>query len=186
MWPDGFPKGLHNCTFSPRIQKNTLLPTSLPTINTIPLFNFCHSDGYKIKCYFNLYSILLMFIYLWPLDLSFYWRIEGYWEGYWICDWSERLRASQVELVVKNLSANAGDIRDSGSIPRWERSPERGRGNPLQHSCLENSMDRGACPAPGVAQSWTQLKQLSMQETNSVIPLKKQKPTHKKILSVKL
>ena len=49
-------------------------------------------------------------------------------------------------------------------------------------------MDRGAWWATvhGVAQSWTQLKQLSMQETNSVIPLKKQKPTHKKILSVKL
>ena len=90
--------------------------------------------------------------------------------------------------MVKNLSANAGDIRDAGSIPRWERSPGGGHGNPLQHSCLENSMDRGAWWATvhGVAQSWTQLKQLSMQETNSVIPLKKQKPTHKKILSVKL
>ena len=86
--------------------------------------------------------------------------------------------------MVKNLSANAGDIRDAGSIPRWERSPGGGHGNPLQHSCLENSMDRGAWWATvhGVAQSWTQLKQLSMQETNSVIPLKKQKPMHKKIL----
>ena len=90
--------------------------------------------------------------------------------------------------MVKNLSANAGDIRDAGSIPRWERSPGGGHGNPLQHSCLENSMDRGAWWATvhGVAQSWTQLKQLSMQETHSVIPLKKQKPTHKKILSVEL
>ena len=46
--------------------------------------------------------------------------------------------------VVKNLHANAGDIRDEGSIPESGRSPGGGHGNPLQHSCLENSMDRGA------------------------------------------
>ena len=42
--------------------------------------------------------------------------------------------------MVKNLSANAGDIRDTGSIPGWARSPG---GNPLQYSCLDNSMNRG-------------------------------------------
>ena len=47
-------------------------------------------------------------------------------------------------LVVKNLPANAGDIRDMGSIPGWERSPGEGHGNLLQYSCLENPMDRGA------------------------------------------
>ena len=52
-------------------------------------------------------------------------------------------RASQVALVVKNLPANAGDLRDVGSIPRSGRSPGGGKGNPLQNSCLENSMDRG-------------------------------------------
>ena len=46
--------------------------------------------------------------------------------------------------MVKNLPANVGDIRDMGSIPRSGRSPERGNGNPLQYSCLENPMDRGA------------------------------------------
>ena len=46
-------------------------------------------------------------------------------------------------LVVKNLSANAGDIRDVGSIPGSGRSPGGGHGNPLQYSCLENPMDRG-------------------------------------------
>ena len=51
--------------------------------------------------------------------------------------------ASQVALVVKNLPANAGDIRDAGSIPGSGRSPGGGHGNPLQHSCLENTMDRG-------------------------------------------
>ena len=41
-------------------------------------------------------------------------------------------------LVVKNLSANAGDIRDVGSIPGSGRSPGGGNGNPLHYSCLEN------------------------------------------------
>ena len=48
------------------------------------------------------------------------------------------IRASQVALVVKNLPANAGDIRDAGSIAGSGRSPGGGHGNPLQHSCLEN------------------------------------------------
>ena len=52
--------------------------------------------------------------------------------------------ASQAVLVVKNPSANAGDIRDAGSIPGWERSPGGGPANPLQYSCLENPMDRVA------------------------------------------
>ena len=47
-------------------------------------------------------------------------------------------------LVVKNLPASAGDIRDLGSIPGSGRSPGEGNGNPLQYSCLENPMDRGA------------------------------------------
>jgi len=46
--------------------------------------------------------------------------------------------------VVKNLPANAGDTGDSGSIPESGRSPGEGNGNPLQYSCLENPMDRGA------------------------------------------
>ena len=50
--------------------------------------------------------------------------------------------ASQVELMVKNLPASAGDIRDTGSIPGSGRSPGGGQGNPLQYSCLENTMDR--------------------------------------------
>ena len=41
-------------------------------------------------------------------------------------------------LVVKNLPDKAGDIRDKGSIPQSERSPEGGHGSPVQHSCLEN------------------------------------------------
>ena len=46
--------------------------------------------------------------------------------------------------MVKNPPANAGDAGDLGSIPGSERSPAGGHGNPLQYSCLENPMDRGA------------------------------------------
>ena len=46
--------------------------------------------------------------------------------------------------MVKNPPTNAGGIRDVGSIPESRRSPGGGHGNPLQHSCLENPMDRGA------------------------------------------
>jgi len=57
--------------------------------------------------------------------------------------------ASQLALVEKkkNPPANAGDIRDLGSVPGWGRSPGGGHGNPLQYSCLENPMDRGAWQA---------------------------------------
>ena len=55
--------------------------------------------------------------------------------------------SSQVVLVVNNPSANAGDIRDMGSIPGPGRSPGGRHGNPLQCSCLENPIDRGAWQA---------------------------------------
>ena len=50
-------------------------------------------------------------------------------------------------IEVKNTPANAGDIRDTGSISRWGRSPGGGNDNPLQYSCLENLMDRGTWQA---------------------------------------
>ena len=67
------------------------------------------------------------------------------------------IRASQVALVVKNLPANAEDIREMGLIPELERSPEGGHGNSLQYSCLENPMDKGAWLATvhKIAKSWT-------------------------------
>ena len=66
-------------------------------------------------------------------------------------------------LVVKNPLANAGDVRDEGLIPRSGRFPGEGHGNPLQYSCLENSMDRGAWQVTvhRVTKSRTRLKQLS-------------------------
>jgi len=51
--------------------------------------------------------------------------------------------ASQMVLVVRNPSANAGDIRDVGLIPELGKSPAGGHGNPLQYSYLENPIDRG-------------------------------------------
>ena len=65
--------------------------------------------------------------------------------------------------MVKNPPANAGDARDlgdAGSIPGLGRSSGGGNGNPLQYSCLENSMDKGAWQANvvhGVSKSRTQL-----------------------------
>ena len=58
--------------------------------------------------------------------------------------------------VVKNLPVSAGEVI---SIPGLGRSPREENGNPLQYSCLENPMDRGACWATvhGVTNSWTQL-----------------------------
>ena len=68
--------------------------------------------------------------------------------------------ASQTALVVKNLTANAGDIRDEGSIPGSGRSPGEGQGNPLQYSCPENPMDRGTWRAAvhSISKSRTQMK----------------------------
>ena len=70
------------------------------------------------------------------MELGLYFRNLKRWYG--------GMRASQAVLVVKNLPANAGDIRDMGSIPGLGRYPGVGHGNPLQYSCLGNPMDRGA------------------------------------------
>ena len=65
--------------------------------------------------------------------------------------------------MVKNPLPKAGDVRDAGSIPESARSPGGRHGAPLQCSCLENPMDRGAwwATVPGVAKGRTGLEQLS-------------------------
>ena len=75
----------------------------------------------------------------------------------------EGLRASQVALVVTDLLASARDLGVSGSIPGLGRSPGEGNGYPLQYSCLENSMDRGAWWATvrGAAKSRPRLSYLA-------------------------
>ena len=60
-----------------------------------------------------------------------------------------------VMLVVKNLPANARDVRDMGLIPGSGRSPGRGHGNPLQYSCLENPRGARQATVHGVTKSQT-------------------------------
>ena len=69
----------------------------------------------------------------------------------------KELWASQLALVVKNPTANAGDVRDWGFTPGSGRSSGGGHSNPLQYSCLENPMDRGLWQATvhGVTKGWT-------------------------------
>ena len=76
------------------------------------------------------------------------------------CESSYCSTSSQVTLVVKNLPANAGDGGDTGSVPGPGRSPGEGRVNPLQYSCLENPMDKGAWQdgVHGVTKNQTRLK----------------------------
>ena len=68
-------------------------------------------------------------------------------------------RASQMVLLVQNLLGNVGDTRDAGSIPGSGRSSGEGNGNLLQHSCLENPIDRGPqwAKVHGVKNSRTRL-----------------------------
>ena len=71
--------------------------------------------------------------------------------------------------MVKNPPANAGDVKDTDSIPGSGRSPGEGNSSPPQYSCLENPMDRGAWSATvhGVTKSQTRLKQLNTQSSHS-------------------
>ena len=84
--------------------------------------------------------------------------------------------------MVKNLPTNAGDVRDVGSVPGLGRSPGEGLGNPLQYSCLDNPLDRGAWRATvhRVTQSQTRLEGFSMhtqfQKTPQVVLLVKNPP----------
>ena len=75
--------------------------------------------------------------------------------------WRKEITLDNVigDSVIKNPPTNAGDAEDTGSILGLGRFPAGGNGNPLQYSCLENSMDRGAWWATvhGVAKSWTQV-----------------------------
>ena len=92
----------------------------------------------------------------WPhLQIAPHWRLRLQYMN---------LGASQVVIVVKNMLANAGDIRDTGLIPGSRRSPGGGNGNPLWCSCLENPTDRGAWQATvhRVAKNQIWLKQLSV------------------------
>ena len=88
-------------------------------------------------------------------------------------------------LVVTNSPANAGDLRDAVSIPGLGRFLGGGHSNPLQYSCLENPMDRGAWRATGhrFAKSWTRLKWLNT-HTNSLIGQKMYSSAKESILGL--
>ena len=79
----------------------------------------------------------------------------------------------QVMLVVKNPPANAGNPGDLDLIPGSKRSPGEGNGYPLQYSCLENSMDRGAWCAtvPGVTASWDMIEGLTLSLLKGLVTL---------------
>ena len=81
--------------------------------------------------------------------------------------------ASPLAQTEKNPPANAGDLREMGSIPGLGRSHGEGNGNPLQYSCLKNSMDRGLWQATvhGVAKSQTQLNTHTHTHTHTLIAL---------------
>ena len=65
--------------------------------------------------------------------------------------------------MIKNLPANAGDVRETDSIPGLGRSPGEGNGNPLQYSCLRNPINRGARQATihGVAEKLDIIERVS-------------------------
>ena len=90
---------------------------------------------------------------------------------------------SQVALMVKNLPANAGDIRDMGSTPRSGRSPGGAHSNPPQNSCQKKPMDRGAWRTTihRVTQSWTWLQRLSRQKNKNQLSIAKNKTEASKI-----
>ena len=70
------------------------------------------------------------------------------------------LWTSQVALLIKNLPANAGDVKETGLIPGSGRSPGGGNVNALEYACLENPKDRGAWQATvhEIAKGRTKLK----------------------------
>ena len=102
-----------------------------------------------------------------------------------ISSWSQEFtlspsnnQASKMVLVVKNPPASGGDIRDTGLIPGWGKSPGGGNGHPLQYSCLENPMDRGAWQTTvhRMAKGHTRLKWLSMHAPTVTFPKGLSKP----------
>ena len=82
----------------------------------------------------------------------------------------------QVAVVVENLLATAGDVRDAGSVPEVGRSPGERHGNPLQYSYLENPMDRRAWQATvhGITKNQTQLNDFHFHQQKDYNLLKAQ------------
>jgi len=107
-------------------------------------------------------------------------KVENLRLEWWQQKWRETdtYLASQVALVIKNMSVNAGGIRDVGSIPGLGRSPGGRNGTWLQYFCLENPMDRRAWKATvrRIAESRTWLKRLNTY-TNTYLEVRNDKTT---------
>ena len=73
--------------------------------------------------------------------------------------------------VGKEPDLNAGDARDTGSIPGSGRSPGGGHGNPLQYSCLENPMDRGAWQLQSISQKESDTTEATERSTEKKIEM---------------
>ena len=73
--------------------------------------------------------------------------------------------------MVKKLPASAGEARNADLIPRSGRSPREGNSNPLQHSCLENSMDRGTWQATILGGAESDMTEHSSRSMNTGVPV---------------
>ena len=107
---------------------------SLPALDTIWLLNFAN-----LICVFRVIS--------YGLNWRFHDSMEIHKNGIFVCVlaiWIPFMNCClRASLVAQNSKESACNARDPGSIPGWGRYPGEGNGNPLQYSCLENSMDRG-------------------------------------------
>ena len=118
-------------------------------------------------------EVLTCFMFLILFCFQLYWDIIDIWRcvssrcTMWWFETHVLWWAFQVALVVKNMPANARELRDTGSVPGLGRSPGGGHGNPFQYSRLENSMDRGAwwVTVHGVAKSRTWLSSFAQHST---------------------
>ena len=141
------------CTYPLLESPSHLIPPSYPSrswqsinlsspcyIAASPLAIYLHMVVYICQCYSLSVSHPLL-PPMCPQVCSLYLHLYSCPTNRFICS---IFRTSQVVLVVKNLYANAGDIRDLGSVPWLGRSPGVGNDTPPQHSCLDKPMDRGA------------------------------------------
>ena len=124
-----------------------LKESSLP----FPAFFFFQHNCFTVLCQLLLYNkVSQLYVYIYPLPLGLPSRSPSHLQSTKPSSLCYAAASHQlsvlhiVALVVKNLPANVGDIRDVGSVPGLGRSPGGGHKNPLHCPCLENPMDRGA------------------------------------------
>ena len=124
---------------------------------------FSYSFDHKVTNIFTALHFIPDKNYSWPLNSTSLNYASLLIHRFFFHKYYSPIRAFQVALVLKNLSVSARDTRDTGSIPGSGRSSGGGHGNPLQYSCLENPIDRGAwrTTVHRLTKSRTRLKWLS-------------------------